>query len=41
MSEVQLYRQAGTCLCIHPEVDSRANLKSVSHRYHLFEVAFV
>ena len=26
---------------IHPEVELRANLKSISHRCHLFEVAFV
>ena len=25
----------------HPGVELRANLKSISHRYHLFEVAFV
>ena len=25
----------------HPEVDVRANLESISHRCHLFEVAFV
>ena len=24
----------------HPGVDSRANLKSISHRFHLLEVAF-
>ena len=27
--------------CIHPGVELRANLKSISHRCHLFEVAFV
>ena len=26
---------------VHPGVESRANLKSISHRCHLFEVAFV
>ena len=30
-----------TVLHIHPEVDLRENLKSVSHRFHLFEVASV
>ena len=33
-----------TLLCStlhHPRVESRANLKSISHRFHLFELAFV
>ena len=25
----------------HPAVELRANLKSISHRYHLFDMAFV
>ena len=29
------------CLTIHPGVELRANLKSISQRCHLFEVAFV
>jgi len=32
--------QGGTA-CSRPGVELRANLKSISHRCHLFEVAFV
>ena len=49
MGEVPLHggdvQQGGAAchraLAHHPGVESRANLKSVSHRCHLFEVAFV
>ena len=33
--------RAGLSASHHPGVELRANLKSISHRCHLFEVAFV
>jgi len=38
LERFQAPRQPALC---HPGVELRANLKSISHRCHLFEVAFV